>query len=43
MAYWVSRHHRQAESIETLLFTQEEQETSGTMMNSEPDRETTVK
>jgi hypothetical protein len=25
------------------LFTQEEQETSGTMMNSEPDRETTVK
>ena len=43
MAYWVNRHHRLAESIETLLFTQEEQETYGTMMNSEPDRETTVK
>jgi hypothetical protein len=43
MAYWVNRRHRLAESIETLLFTQEEQETYGTMMNSEPDRETTVK
>ena len=43
MAYWVNRCHRLAESIETILFTQEEQETYSTMMNSEPDRDTTVK
>jgi hypothetical protein len=43
MVYWVNRHHRLAESIKSLLFTQDEQETYGTMMNLEPDRETTEK
>jgi hypothetical protein len=40
---YVKRHHRLAERIKTLLFTQEEQETYGTMMNSEPGKGTIVK
>ena len=43
MVFWVNRHHKLREGIEALFFIQEEQETYGTMMNSEPDRDTTVK
>ncbi len=43
MVYWANQCHRLAENNEAMLFTQEEQEAYGTMMNSEPDRETAVK
>jgi hypothetical protein len=43
MVYWAKQCHRLAKNNEAMLFTQEEQEAYGTMMNSEPDRETPVK
>ncbi len=43
LAYWANRKHRLAEEINLAAFTLAEQEAYGNMMNSEPDRETTVK
>ena len=43
MVYWANQCHRLAKNNAAMLFTQEEQEAFGTMMNSEPDRETAVK
>jgi len=43
LAYWVNRRHRLAEDILITSFTPADLDTYGTMMNSEPDREITVK
>lgn len=39
LTYWVNRRHRLAEEIDLVFFTQEEQVSHGSMMNSEPDRD----